>query len=580
MATIEPTMPVNGNYGSHQTQSYAAMENNYAAANANSALSGASSYGTSSAPSSQTVTGNSAPAEIPKDEVGWYFVEQYYTTLSRSPEKLFLFYNKRSQFVSGVEEEKQSVCIGQRAINDRIKELDFHDCKVRVTNVDSQGSDQNIVIQVIGEISNKGQPHRKFIQTFVLAEQTNGYFVLNDIFRYIAEEPEDEEEQLQQVPTATSAGIQEPAPTAAEPETENLNHSSEIPTSEEEISEVDHKLEDVIHQEESVAREASPPPAEVNGTSAPEPVEESHAEEAPVAAASTAEETPTKGDEEPTVEETAEPEKPKDPIPTPVVSAPKPAAPAATPAAPVKPSVTAAPRTWASLAASANRVATPNVSAPVPTSAPTQPKVAPPVQTQIPTTPSAPPAPLASSAPTNPIPDARGPSPTNSQGDSTGWQTAGPGHSKAQSRSQSQTPQGEAGNRRAYIKNVYTGVAEDALRAALAKFGEIEYLDISRQKNCAFVDFVTPAGFQAALNANPHKVGTEDLYVEERRLRPTGFSNFPRGGMRGGRGGPERTGGQGRGGFNKPDSGRGGFSQRGRGGNVTPRGGRGGAQAV
>ncbi len=76
-----------------------------------------------------------------------------------------------------------------QAINERIKELDFKDTKVRVTNVDSQGSDANIVIQVIGEISNQGQPHKRFVQTFVLAEQTNGYFVLNDIFRYLAEEP-------------------------------------------------------------------------------------------------------------------------------------------------------------------------------------------------------------------------------------------------------------------------------------------------------------------------------------------------------------------------------------------------------
>jgi len=32
-----------------------------------------------------------APAsEIPKDEVGWYFVEQYYTTLSKSPDRLYV----------------------------------------------------------------------------------------------------------------------------------------------------------------------------------------------------------------------------------------------------------------------------------------------------------------------------------------------------------------------------------------------------------------------------------------------------------------------------------------------------------
>lgn len=27
-------------------------------------------------------------SNLSKDEVGWYFVEQYYTTLSKSPEKL------------------------------------------------------------------------------------------------------------------------------------------------------------------------------------------------------------------------------------------------------------------------------------------------------------------------------------------------------------------------------------------------------------------------------------------------------------------------------------------------------------
>ncbi|KAG9826821.1 NTF2-like protein, partial [Aureobasidium melanogenum] len=131
-----------------------------------------SGYTAPSYPSSAPSQSNNSAADIPKDEVGWYFVEQYYTTLSRSPEKVYLFYNKRSQFVSGNETEKVEVCVGQRAINERIKELDFSECKVRVTNVDSQASDDHIVIQVIGEISNKSAPHKKFTQTFVLAAQT------------------------------------------------------------------------------------------------------------------------------------------------------------------------------------------------------------------------------------------------------------------------------------------------------------------------------------------------------------------------------------------------------------------------
>ena len=41
----------------------------------------------SSGSATETTTG-SPHVEAAKDEVGWYFVEQYYTNLSRSPEKL------------------------------------------------------------------------------------------------------------------------------------------------------------------------------------------------------------------------------------------------------------------------------------------------------------------------------------------------------------------------------------------------------------------------------------------------------------------------------------------------------------
>lgn len=35
-----------------------------------------------------TTPGAASGNDLSKDEVGWYFVEQYYTTLSKSPEKL------------------------------------------------------------------------------------------------------------------------------------------------------------------------------------------------------------------------------------------------------------------------------------------------------------------------------------------------------------------------------------------------------------------------------------------------------------------------------------------------------------
>lgn len=60
------------------------------------------------------VQANEPKNDVTKDEVGWFFVEQYYTTLSRSPDKLHLFYSRRSQFVFGVEAEKVPVAVGQK----------------------------------------------------------------------------------------------------------------------------------------------------------------------------------------------------------------------------------------------------------------------------------------------------------------------------------------------------------------------------------------------------------------------------------------------------------------------------------
>ncbi|KAJ3391166.1 hypothetical protein HDU84_006380 [Entophlyctis sp. JEL0112] len=83
-----------------------------------------------------------------------------------------------------------------KEIQSRIAELDFEDCKVLVSNVDSQLSHNGcIVIMVLGEMSNKQAASHKFCQCFVLAEQPSGYFVYNDIFRFLKEDIDNEYEE-------------------------------------------------------------------------------------------------------------------------------------------------------------------------------------------------------------------------------------------------------------------------------------------------------------------------------------------------------------------------------------------------
>ena len=67
-------------------------------------------------------------------------------------------------------------------------------------------------------MSNHAEPWRKFVQTFFLAEQPNGYFVLNDIFRFLKEEAvETDEPTSDDVDAEPTPATAEPAPTPAQP---------------------------------------------------------------------------------------------------------------------------------------------------------------------------------------------------------------------------------------------------------------------------------------------------------------------------------------------------------------------------
>ncbi|CAJ0920834.1 22508_t:CDS:2 [Entrophospora sp. SA101] len=67
-------------------------------------------------------------------------------------------------------------------INEKIESLKYKNCKVIVTNVDCQASNDNgILIQVVDFMSNNDDKvPRKFVQTFFLATQTDGCHVEND----------------------------------------------------------------------------------------------------------------------------------------------------------------------------------------------------------------------------------------------------------------------------------------------------------------------------------------------------------------------------------------------------------------
>lgn len=144
--------------------------------------------------------------------VGREFVRQYYTLLNRAPSHLHRFYNNNSSFIHG----ESTLVVGQRNIYNRIQQLNFNDCHAKISQVDAQATLGNgVVVQVTGELSNDGQPMRRFTQTFVLASQSpKKYYVHNDIFRYqdvFSDEENDaetrtEHDEEHEQSAATSAG--------------------------------------------------------------------------------------------------------------------------------------------------------------------------------------------------------------------------------------------------------------------------------------------------------------------------------------------------------------------------------------
>jgi len=304
-------------------------------------------------------------------------VPQYYTFVNKEPHRLHCFYSKNSTFIHGTEGEDVKSYFGQQVtkpyiclkypdspssqeIHKKISSIGFENCKVFIHSVDAQSSaNGGIIIQVIGEMSNHGEPWRKFVQTFFLAEQPNGYFVLNDIFRFLKEETVDDGEDgdaevsveaparppsaTPVTDTAAEPPAQLPAPVAAEPVYEQPREATPAPPAA--VVAEDAPVAIVPVEEAPKAAEPTPEPAQAPAPVAEQPTHtvqpNGHVSEPEITAVS----TPVPAEPSP------KPTPPRD------LSAPSPAPPqvTATSAPTVSPPIatsTSQHRTWASLAAS------------------------------------------------------------------------------------------------------------------------------------------------------------------------------------------------------------------------------------
>ncbi|TDH65462.1 hypothetical protein CCR75_006757 [Bremia lactucae] len=121
--------------------------------------------------------------------VGNTFMRQYYHFLAKEPQSLHRFYKAESRWCHGVGSHMEEPIAGQRAINDQILKRGYAGARVDLDagSIDCQNSQgDGVLVLVTGVMTLRESPTPKpFVQTFFLAVQPKGYFVLNDCLRFL-----------------------------------------------------------------------------------------------------------------------------------------------------------------------------------------------------------------------------------------------------------------------------------------------------------------------------------------------------------------------------------------------------------
>ncbi|KAK6152626.1 hypothetical protein DH2020_012265 [Rehmannia glutinosa] len=134
-----------------------------------------------------------SPAQAPSAQVvGNAFVEQYYHILHHSPELVFRFYQDTSVLSRPDPNGLMTTVTTMKSINDKICSMDYKNYKAEIKTADAQDSfKEGVIVLVTGCLTGQDNLRRKFAQTFFLAPQDKGYYVLNDVFRYVEESEPD-----------------------------------------------------------------------------------------------------------------------------------------------------------------------------------------------------------------------------------------------------------------------------------------------------------------------------------------------------------------------------------------------------
>ncbi|CAN8267666.1 unnamed protein product [Cochlearia groenlandica] len=118
--------------------------------------------------------------------VGSYFVGQYYRVLQEKSDLLHQFYSETSKAIR-VDGDSTETANTLLHIHNMVMSLNFTEIEVKTIN-SLQSWEGGVMVAVTGTVKTKEFSNRRsFVQTFFLAPQENGYFILSDVFQFIDE---------------------------------------------------------------------------------------------------------------------------------------------------------------------------------------------------------------------------------------------------------------------------------------------------------------------------------------------------------------------------------------------------------
>ncbi|GAU28918.1 hypothetical protein TSUD_59290, partial [Trifolium subterraneum] len=174
--------------------------------------------------------------QIPTPQmIGKAFVEQYYPMLQLEPGQVHKFYHDSSVISRPEEDGTMTTVTTTEEIDRKIQSLDYSSFRVKVLSFDAQPSYNNaIMVVVIGCLTGTDNVKRKFAQSFFLAPQDKGFYVLNDVFRYV-----DAYKSVDIEPVPANDADESVPSEAFTPDPEPIHVAEDIPPSQPAIADTD-----------------------------------------------------------------------------------------------------------------------------------------------------------------------------------------------------------------------------------------------------------------------------------------------------------------------------------------------------